>query len=126
MRRLKQVLQALNDCCDCHFQYRRIYIGQSILCNGYEYFRLIIIMASAFFGLFGFYIRVFILLYTANMRVLGVPYINFSADFEKEDVARSLLRPSPKGYSKRPVFLKPQDRTRTSEKISEIYCRSGI
>ena len=80
-------------------------------------FRLIIIMASAFFGLFGFFISVFfILLYTANMRVLGVPYVNFSADFEKGNIRKSLLRLSPKGYSKRPTFLKPQDQTRTSSK----------
>lgn len=80
-------------------------------------FRLIIIIASAFLGLFGFFISVFfILLYTANMQVLGVPYINFSADFEKGNIRKSLLRPSPKGYRKRPSFLKPQDRTRTSSK----------
>ncbi len=64
-----------------------------------------------------FFIAVFfILLYTANMKVLGVPYVNFSADFEKGNIRKSLLRLSPKGYSKRPTFLKPQDQTRTSSK----------
>ncbi|MEK5231543.1 spore germination protein [Lysinibacillus sp. FSL K6-0232] len=80
-------------------------------------FRLIIIIAAAFFGLFGFFISVFfILLYTANMRVLGVPYINFSADFEKGNIRKSLLRLTPKGYSRRPAFLKPEDGTRTTIK----------
>ncbi len=80
-------------------------------------FRLIIIIASAFFGLFGFFIAVFfIILYAANMRVLGVPYLNFSAHLKKENLKKSLLRLSSKGYSRRPSFLKPQDRTRTSNK----------
>ncbi len=78
-------------------------------------FRLIIILFSAFLGLFGFFISVFfIIIYAANMRVLGVPYINFSADFEQGNIGKSLLRLSPKGYSLRPSFLKPQDRTRTA------------
>jgi len=79
-------------------------------------FRLIIILFSAFLGLFGFFISVFfIILYAANMRVLGVPYINFSADYESGgNIGKSLLRLSPKGYSLRPSFLKPQDRTRTA------------
>ncbi len=83
-------------------------------------FRLIIILFSAFFGLFGFFISVFfIIIYAANMRVLGVPYINFSADFEQGNIRKSLLRLSPKGYSFRPSFLKPQDRTRTANNKSK-------
>lgn len=80
-------------------------------------FRLIIIMAAAFFGLFGFFVSIFfILLYTANIRVLGMPYINFGASFEKSNIGKSLMRLTPKGYARRPAFLKPHDRTRTASK----------
>ncbi|KOS61813.1 spore germination protein [Lysinibacillus agricola] len=79
--------------------------------------RLIIILASAFFGLFGFFISVFfILLYTANLRVLGVPYLNMGADLDWQDIKRSLVRLSPAGYRNRPEFLNVQDKSKTSSK----------
>ncbi len=80
-------------------------------------FRLIFVLASAFFGLFGFFMALFFLiLYAANMRVLGVPYLNIAADLNWADIKKSLIRVSPKGYSKRPEFLNPQDKTRTPSK----------
>ncbi|MGE7091795.1 spore germination protein [Lysinibacillus sp. NPDC048646] len=80
-------------------------------------FRLIFVLASAFFGLFGFFMALFFLiLYAANMRVLGVPYLNIAANLNWADIKKSLIRVSPKGYSKRPEFLNPQDKTRTPSK----------
>lgn len=79
--------------------------------------RLIIILASAFLGLFGFFISVFfIILYTANLRVLGVPYLNMGADLDWQDIKKSLVRLTPFGYRKRPEFLKTQDDTKTSSR----------
>ncbi|GAB0166676.1 spore germination protein [Lysinibacillus sp. CTST325] len=79
--------------------------------------RIIIILASAFLGLFGFFISVFfILLYTANIRVLGVPYLNMSADLNWQDIKKSLVRLSPTGYRMRPEFLNVQDETKTSSR----------
>ncbi|MFC9539657.1 spore germination protein [Lysinibacillus sp. NPDC056959] len=79
--------------------------------------RVIIILASAFFGLFGFFISVFfILLYIANLRVLGVPYLNMGANLDWPDIKKSLVRLSPSGYSKRPKFLNVQDETKTSSR----------
>ncbi|MFJ7732119.1 spore germination protein [Lysinibacillus sp. NPDC097231] len=79
--------------------------------------RVIIIIASAFFGLFGFFISMFfILLYTANLRVLGVPYLNMGADLNWHDIKNSLVRLPPSGYKKRPEFLNVQDKTKTSSK----------
>ncbi|MFJ6207181.1 spore germination protein [Lysinibacillus sp. NPDC092081] len=79
--------------------------------------RLIIILASAFLGLFGFFVSVFfILLYTANLRVLGVPYLSMGADLDWQDIKRSLVRLSPSGYRKRPKFLNAQDDTKTSSR----------
>ncbi len=79
--------------------------------------RVIIILASAFFGLFGFFTSMFfILLYTANLRVLGVPYLNMGADLNWQDIKNSLIRLPPSGYKKRPEFLNVQDKTKTSSK----------
>ncbi|QDQ02176.1 spore germination protein [Lysinibacillus fusiformis] len=80
-------------------------------------FRLIFVLASAFLGLFGFFMALFFLiLYAANIRVLGIPYLNIAADLNWQDIKKSLIRVSPKGYSKRPEFLNPQDKTRTPSK----------
>ncbi len=80
-------------------------------------FRLIFVLASAFLGLFGFFmVLFFIILYAANMRVLGVPYLNVAAELDWADIKKSLVRVSQKGYSKRPKFLKPQDKTREPSK----------
>ncbi len=91
-------------------------INQSIV-TAMSILRLIIILASAFLGLFGFFISVFfILLYTANLRVLGVPYLSLGADLDWQDIKKSLVRLSPAGYRTRPKFLNVQDKTRTSSK----------
>ncbi|MFF2177487.1 spore germination protein [Lysinibacillus sp. NPDC058147] len=91
-------------------------INQSIV-TSMSILRLIIILASAFLGLFGFFVSVFfILLYTANLRVLGVPYLSMGADLDWQDIKRSLVRLSPSGYRKRPKFLNTQDDTKTSSR----------
>ncbi|WP_198516344.1 spore germination protein [Lysinibacillus xylanilyticus] len=91
-------------------------VNQSIV-TAMSILRLIIVFASAFLGLFGFFISVFfILLYTANLRVLGVPYLNMGADLNWQDIKRSLFRLSPAGYRTRPKFLNVQDETKTSSK----------
>jgi len=78
-------------------------------------FRLFVILLSAFFGLFGFFLSLFfILIYVANIRVLGVPYLNIGANLNWLDIQKSLIRLAPKGYGKRPEFLHPQDKTRSS------------
>ncbi|KOP80587.1 spore gernimation protein [Lysinibacillus sp. FJAT-14745] len=89
-------------------------VNQSIVA-AMSILRIIIILASAFLGLFGFFVSVFfILLYTANLRVLGVPYLTMGADLDWQDFKRSLVRLSPTGYGKRPKFLNAQDDTKTS------------
>ncbi|AHN21393.1 spore germination protein [Lysinibacillus varians] len=80
-------------------------------------FRLFVISMAAFFGLFGFFLSLFfILIYFANIRVLSVPYLNIGANLNWSDTKKTLIRLSPKGYSKRPKFLHPQDETRSSGK----------
>lgn len=92
-------------------------LGNQSIVSAMSILRVIIILASAFFGLFGFFVSVFfILLYTANIRVLGVPYLNMGADLNWQDIKKSLVRLSPSGYRMRPKFLNVQDETKTSSK----------
>ncbi|MGE7673672.1 spore germination protein [Lysinibacillus sp. NPDC094403] len=91
-------------------------VNQSIV-TAMSILRIIIILASAFLGLFGFFISVFfILLYTANIRVLGIPYLNMGADLDWQNIKGSLVRLSSANYRKRPNFLNVQDETRTSSR----------
>ncbi|MGE7090710.1 spore germination protein [Lysinibacillus sp. NPDC048646] len=88
-------------------------VNQSFIA-GTGILRFLIILGSAIFGLFGFFITMFfILLYLANLRVYGVPYLSIGADLSWSDFKKSFVRLSPKGNSERPKFLKPQDKTRT-------------
>ncbi|MGE7926048.1 spore germination protein [Viridibacillus arvi] len=91
-------------------------VNQSFIA-GAGILRFLIIFGSAIFGLFGFFISMFfVFLYLANVRVYGVPYLTIVSDLVWADIKTSLLRQSQKGYSQRPKFLKPQDKTRTHEK----------
>ena len=78
--------------------------------------RLYTIICSAFFGLFGFFISLFLLLiYLSNMRTLGVPYLNIGADLSLRNISDTILRRHSKGYTKRPKVLNPKDDTRSKQ-----------
>lgn len=78
--------------------------------------RIFSIIATAFFGLFGFFVSFyFILLFLANVRVFGVPYLNVADDIKWSTIKRTFLRQSQKEYSTRPSVLKPIDDTRIKE-----------
>ncbi|MFJ6211215.1 spore germination protein [Lysinibacillus sp. NPDC092081] len=92
-------------------------VNQSFIA-GTGILRFLILLGSAIFGLFGFFISMFfIFLYLANVRVYGVPYLTIVADLDWPDFKKSFVRLSQKGNSQRPKFLKPQDKTRTHEKL---------
>lgn len=75
--------------------------------------RLFFIFLTAFFGLFGFFVAFyFIVLYLANMRTFGVPYLAFASDLSWSTIIRSIFRPSEKYYKERPHDLNPKDKTR--------------
>ncbi len=77
-------------------------------------FRYFFIILTAFFGLFGFFIALFfIVLYLANIKIFGVPYLSFFAgDLNWSTFAKTMFRPSGKYYSERPHELNPKDKTR--------------
>ncbi|MFJ7917258.1 MULTISPECIES: spore germination protein [unclassified Lysinibacillus] len=78
--------------------------------------RIAFILASAFFGLFGFFISLyFTLLYLCNIRIYGYSYMNLATDLNWTTIKKSIFRLSPKGYTERNKALAPQDNTRTSK-----------
>lgn len=82
--------------------------------------RFIIILVTSFFGLFGFFICIFLLiLYMANMRIFGVPYLNLSVDLDWSTIGKTLLRLTPENYKERPSMLKTIDKTRTHNEGNE-------
>lgn len=91
-------------------------INQSLV-TAVSVLRICFIVATAFFGLFGFFMSLyFTLFYLTNIRTFGVPYMNISSDLNWSTIKKSLFRLSPKNYSKRPNMLDPLDKTRTKEK----------
>lgn len=82
--------------------------------------RVIFILVASFLGLFGFFTSLFItLIYLANIRVFGVPYLDMAADLNWSTIGKSILRFPAKKYDKRPEMLNPQDSTRSSGKENE-------
>ncbi|GLC89191.1 spore germination protein [Lysinibacillus piscis] len=78
--------------------------------------RICFILASAFFGLFGFFVSLYITaLYVCNIRIYGYSYVNVAADLNWDTIKKSLLRSPPSGYAERPKALAPQDYTRTAK-----------
>lgn len=75
--------------------------------------RIFFILMASVLGFFGVFLALFIvILYLANLRVLGVPYLNFAADFSLKNWAKAFLRLPQKQYKKRPKMLRTQDSTR--------------
>lgn len=75
--------------------------------------RIFFILMASVLGFFGVFITLFsLILYLANLRVLGVPYLNFAADLSVDNWARAFLRLPQKEYKKRPSMLRTQDATR--------------
>jgi spore germination protein KA len=75
--------------------------------------RVSFIIITSIFGLFGFFISIFIILiFLSNVRVYGLPYLSFAADLNWGHLKKTLFRPPVSSYKKRPVLLKPQDDTK--------------
>lgn len=89
-------------------------VNQSLV-TAVSILRIVFILVSAFLGLFGFFMCCYLLiLYMANLRIFGTPYLNFTADLKLSDFVKSFIRLPKYQYKKRPKMLDPQDRTRKS------------
>ncbi|MGE7675420.1 spore germination protein [Lysinibacillus sp. NPDC094403] len=79
--------------------------------------RIMFIIASAFLGLFGFFISLYLtLLYLCNIRIYGYSYMNLATDLNWATIKKSIFRLSSKGYTERNKALAPQDNSRTSSR----------
>ena len=75
--------------------------------------RFFFILFTAFFGLFGFFLAFFfIVLYLANMRTFGVPYLALTGDLSWSKTLRTIIRLPGKDYAERPHDLNPKDKMR--------------
>ncbi|MDN4492676.1 spore germination protein [Ureibacillus aquaedulcis] len=75
--------------------------------------RITFILVTSLFGLFGFFICIYILLlYIANIRIFGTPYLDITADLSWQSIKKALFRQAVPKYSERPNMLDPQDDTR--------------
>ncbi|MED3874930.1 spore germination protein [Lysinibacillus capsici] len=90
-------------------------VNQSLV-TSVSILRVAFIFASAFFGLFGFFVSLYLtLLYLSNIRIYGYSYMNLATDLNWATIKKSIFRLSPKGYTERNKALAPQDYTRTSK-----------
>ncbi|MEI3606170.1 spore germination protein [Pseudogracilibacillus sp. SE30717A] len=78
--------------------------------------RIVTILATALFGLFGFFVAFyFVLLYLANIRIFGTPYLNVADHIKWSIIKHTFLRQSQINYKYRPTELKTIDKTRLKE-----------
>ncbi|HWL23232.1 MAG TPA: spore germination protein [Ureibacillus sp.] len=77
--------------------------------------RIAFILVTSIFGLFGFFMCIYLtVLYVANMRIFGIPYLNISVDLSWDNFKKTIFRPSKAEYNQRPGMLNPEDKTRTN------------
>ncbi|KGR76908.1 spore germination protein [Ureibacillus sinduriensis] len=74
------------------------------------------IMITSILGLFGFFVCLFFLiLYVANIRIFGTPYLDITSDLSWANIKKALFRRSQSHYNKRPKMLDPEDQSRNRE-----------
>src|SRR5699024_726007 len=74
--------------------------------------RLFVIIVSSFFGLFGFFVSIFlIVLYIANVETYGVAYLSIHEGIRIKEVLKTIFRLPESKYEKRPSFLRTKDDT---------------
>ena len=75
--------------------------------------RIVFILITSFFGLFGFFLTIFVILtFLSNIRIFGSPYLNIEADLSWENIKKNFFRPAPQSNQIRPPLLKVQDKTK--------------
>ncbi|MGN7477521.1 spore germination protein [Solibacillus silvestris] len=79
--------------------------------------RIVFIIITSAFGLFGFFLSIYVcLVYIANIRIYGVPYLNIAADLSWDNIKMSLFRPPSNSSTKRPELLNVKDKTKEKTK----------
>lgn len=78
--------------------------------------RIVIIIMASFLGIFGFLVSVFaILIYMANIRSFGIPYLAPVSPFHFQDFVHAMFRLPRKKIVRRPKILNTVDSTRDKD-----------
>lgn len=81
--------------------------------SAFTYYRLIIIILSAFFGLYGIMIGViFLIIHLTRIKSFDIPYLAPAVDLTWGDLKDLYVRMPIKNFKERPEFLKPRDKVR--------------
>ncbi len=79
--------------------------------------RIAFIIITSILGLFGFFLSIYIcLVYIANIRVFGVPYLNIAVNLSWDNIKMTLFRPPATSNTKRPKVLNVKDKTKGKTK----------
>lgn len=79
--------------------------------------RIVFIIITSILGLFGFFLSIYIcLVYIANIRVFGVPYLNIAVNLSWDNIKMTLFRPPATSNTKRPKVLNVKDKTKGTTK----------
>lgn len=79
--------------------------------------RIAFIIITSILGLFGFFLSIYIcLVYIANIRVFGVPYLNIAVNLSWDNIKMTLFRPPATSNTKRPKVLNVKDKTKGTTK----------
>ncbi|MCL2565212.1 MAG: spore germination protein [Defluviitaleaceae bacterium] len=91
-------------------------IPHTSLVNGFRLVKYLLIILSAAFGLFGFWLgAILIIIHLASLKSFGIPYLFPFAAGEvtgNKDYMDSLFRPPLFMMKKRPIFANPKNQTR--------------
>lgn len=78
--------------------------------------RFFIVILVSFLGFFGFFVGLyFILVYLANIRTFGVPYMGLVTRIDARNILKSILRLPDAIIKRRPSTLNPEDSSRKGE-----------
>ncbi len=81
--------------------------------SAFTYYRLIIIVLSAVFGLYGIMIGViFLIIHLTRIKSFDIPYLAPAVDLTWGDLKDLYVRMPIKNFKERPEFLKPRDKVR--------------
>ena len=78
--------------------------------------RLVSIASASFLGLFAFFLlALFLCAYVSNIRILGVPYLEVTANLSPANIFKTLFRVPPTFDKRRPTVIAPKDSTRKGD-----------
>lgn len=90
-------------------------VNQSII-GVISLIRLVAIISASFLGLFAFMLlALFLCAYVSNIRILGVPYMEVSANLSMSNIVKTLFRIPPSFDKRRPSIFSSKDPTKKGE-----------